>query len=232
MSLTDPAQSEAAKAASTCVKDGQIVGLGSGTTAALFIRHLAERIQSEGLKIVGVATSESTAELADSLGIKLAGLDDVDELDVDVDGADEVDPNFQMVKGRGGALLREKIVAAAAKRRIIVVTKAKRVEMLGQHFPIPVEASTFGLRHTQRALEKLGATPVVRTNADAGVVVTDGGNNIIDCRFKGVEDPLALDRRLKQIAGVLETGIFINLCDCLVVGHQHGVEILEKPGGS
>lgn len=229
MAEIDIAQSEAAKVAATLVRSGQVVGLGSGTTAALVVRGLAERIKREGIEVIGVATSESTAELARSLGIRLVELDEVGRLDLDIDGADEVDPGFQMVKGRGGALLREKIVAAAAEKRVIVITAAKRVSKLGEHFPIPVEVSAFGLKHTKRALESLGARAEVRVHPGGDVVRTDGGNRIIDCRFPPIDDPRRLDREIRAIPGAFETGIFIDLCDHLIVGDSGGVSQAQKP---
>lgn len=228
----DPAKLRAAEAAATLVADGMIVGLGSGTTANLVIRMLADRVRREGIGLVGVATSEASANLARSLGLELAELDSVEALDLDIDGADEVDPQFRMIKGRGGAFLREKIVAGAARRRAIVVGPDKRVERLGTRYPIPVEVGAFGLKHTERRLRDLGAETSIRRLDDGSPVVTDGGHRIIDCRFAAIDDPTELDRSLHQVLGVFETGLFIGLCDLLVVGHDDRAEMVEKPASS
>lgn len=226
---TDSAKDRAAFAGAALVQDGMTVGLGSGSTAALMVRHLADRLKGEGLRIVGVPTSGATAELARRLNVPLRALDEVGALDLNLDGADEIDPAFHMVKGRGGALLREKIVACSAARRATMITAEKRVARLGLTAPIPVEVSTFGLAHTERRLQRLGASTVVRRQSGGLIVLTDGGNAIIDCRFTGLDDPAALDARLQRVAGVLDTGLFIGLCDVLIVGSEQGAEVIERP---
>ena len=225
---TDSAKDRAARAGASLVKDGMIVGLGSGSTSVLMVRHLAARIEAERLTITGVPSSTGTAELARELKIPLCDLDAVDRLDINLDGADEIDPQFRMIKGRGGALLREKIVACAASLRVTMITADKRVDRLGRGMPIPVEVSTFGLAHTERHIRDLGATTTIRRNADGAPYVTDGGNAIIDCRFAELDDPAALDGRLQCLAGVLDTGLFIGLCDILIVGTDDGVETIHK----
>jgi ribose 5-phosphate isomerase A len=229
MTETDPAKLRAAQAAAALVTKGMTVGLGSGTTASLVIRQLGDRVSREGLRFTGVPTSDASATLARSLGIALSDLDAVDTLDMDIDGADEVDPQFRMIKGRGGALLREKIVAAASKRRVIVVAPGKRVERLGRKYPVPVEVSPFGVRHTERNLRALGAVTKIRCLDDGSTMVTDGGHQIIDCRFTEICDPAELDRRMHQVVGVFETGLFLGLCDLLVVGHDDQAELIECP---
>ncbi len=173
----------AALAAAALVQSGMIVGLGSGSTAALMVRRLGERVEQEGLKIIAVATSVATAELARSLKITIRELDDVAALDINLDGADEIDPHFQMIKGRGGALLREKIVATASRHRVTMITADKRVERLGMIVPIPVEVSPIGVKHTERRLQQLGASTTIRNRPDGSPYLTDGGNEIVDCRF-------------------------------------------------
>jgi ribose 5-phosphate isomerase A len=232
MSDIDPAKTQAAAAAAALVESGMAVGLGSGTTACLVVRGLGERVRDEGLRLVGVATSATTAELARSVGIRLCDLDEIETLDLNLDGADEVDLAFRMIKGRGGALLREKIVASAARRRVNVITAEKRVERLGRKMPIPVEVSAFGLRHTKSSLERLGATATLRLRADGSPYVTDGGNRIIDCRFPNIDNAEEIDQRLRQVAGVFETGLFLRLCDMLIVGYPDRAERLERPQGS
>lgn len=229
MPAVDLSKLRAASAAASLVADGMNVGLGSGTTAALVIKALGDRVAQERLRFTGFATSDATATLARSLNIPLRDLDEVALLDLDIDGADEVDPQFRMIKGRGGALLREKIVAAASSRCVIVIGPDKRVDRLGSKYPVPVEVSPFGIKHTEHGLRALGAETAVRQAADGSVLVTDGGHQIIDCRFGVIDDPYALDHRLRQVIGVLETGLFLDLCDLLVVGHATSAELLERP---
>jgi ribose 5-phosphate isomerase A len=223
----DPAKVRAADAAANLVQSGMVVGLGTGSTAALMVKRLGERVELEGLKIIGVPTSVATAELARDQRIPLRELDDVAGLDLNLDGADEVDPEFRMIKGRGGALLREKIVACVATRRVTIITEDKRVGRLGATAPIPIEVSHVGLKHTERRLKNLGAETRIRRLPDGTHYLTDGGNAIIDCRFAAVIDPPELDVRLQSVVGVFETGLFLGLCDTLVVGTAGGVECLE-----
>ena len=180
---TDSPKLRAALAAAALVESGMVVGLGSGSTSALMVRRLGERVEREGLKIIAVATSVATAELARGLKIPLRDLDDVDALDINLDGADEIDPQFRMIKGRGGACLREKIVACASNHRVTMITADKRVDRLGMTVPIPVEVSSFGVKHTERRLQQLGAATTIRRRADGSPTVTDGGNEIIDCHL-------------------------------------------------
>lgn len=226
-SNSDPAKDRAARAGAGLVRHGMIVGLGSGSTAALMVQHLARRLADERLSIVAVATSKATADLARTLGIDLKELDEVDHLDISLDGADEIDPQFRMIKGRGGALLREKVVACASSHRVTMITADKRVERLGRGMPIPVEVSTFGLAHTERHIRKLGGSTAIRRSSDGSLVLTDGDNAIVDCRFPNLDDPATLDARLQCLAGVLDTGLFLGLCDVLIVGNPDGVEIVE-----
>jgi ribose 5-phosphate isomerase A len=227
----DPEKFAAARAAAAVIEPNMTVGLGSGSTANLFIEALGERVRRENLPIVGVPTSVASADLARSLGIALEDLDAVPSLDIDIDGADEVDGQFRMVKGRGGALLHEKIVAAAARRRVILVSPKKRVKQLGVNgMPIPLEVSSFGLRHTIDRVSKLGATPTLRQNPDGSPFITDEGHRILDCRFAAIDDPGRLDTELQSVVGVFETGIFLGLCDELIVGHPDGtVEHVVRP---
>jgi ribose 5-phosphate isomerase A len=221
-------KSRAAWAAATLVQNGMIVGLGSGTTAALLVRRLGERIKQEGLTITAVSTSDETTRLAASLGIPVRDLDSISALDINLDGADEIDGRFRMIKGRGGALLREKIVASASNHRVTMIAAEKRVERLGLHFPVPVEVSTIGVRHTERRLQTLGCSTAIRLANDGSPYTTDGGNQIVDCRFSSIDDPESLDSQIQSIPGVLETGLFIGLCDTLIVGSETGVERIES----
>jgi ribose 5-phosphate isomerase A len=210
------------------IESGMVVGLGSGTTAALMVRRLGERVREEGLTIVAIATSVGTAELASALGIPLRELDDVGALDINLDGADEIDSEFRMIKGRGGALLREKIVASASRHRVTMITAGKRVERLGAVSPVPVEVSPVGAKHIERRIRDLGAETALRRRADGSRYRTDGGNLIIDAKFAEIHDPCLLDRNLQCIPGVLETGLFIDLCDTLIVGTNDGVQRVES----
>lgn len=203
------------------------VGLGTGSTAVLLVRRLAERVAQEGLEIVAVPTSVATADLARSLNIPLRDVDDAAELDINIDGADEVDPQYRLIKGRGGALLREKIVACAARRRVTIVSPEKIVDRLGVGAPLPVEVSRMGAKHVERRLRKLGAETAIRHDAGGTAFVTDGGNLIIDCRFPGIDDPEALDARLQSVVGVFETGLFLGLCDLLIIGKPDGAQRIE-----
>jgi ribose 5-phosphate isomerase A len=224
----DSSKLRAALAAAALVESGMVVGLGSGTTAVLMVRRLGERVEQEGLKIIGVATSETTAELARQWNIPLRELDDVAALDINLDGADEINAQFQMIKGRGGALLREKIVASAANHRVTMITADKRVDRLGTTMPLPVEVSLFGVEHIERRIQQLGASTTRRRLPDGSPYVTDGGNAIIDCHFTNIDDPAALDPELQSMAGVLETGLFLNLCDTLIVGINDTFEQIES----
>ena len=225
---SSPGKLAAAHAAASLVQEGMKVGLGSGTTAALVVHALGERVEAEGLRFIGIPTSVDTAVLARSLKITIRELDDVDAIDLNLDGADEIDTRFQMIKGRGGALLREKIVVSFARKRVTIITPEKRVEHLGASAPVPVEVSPIGVKHLVHRLRDLGAEPVIRLRADGSRYQTDGGNLIIDCRFASLPDPAALDHSLKSTVGVFETGLFIGLCDLVVVGHEDRVEQIES----
>ena len=220
----------AAKAALSEVRPGMKLGLGSGRTAETFLKLLAERVRA-GLAVVGVPTSERTATLARSEGIPLTTLDDEPVLDLAVDGADEIDPELRLIKGGGGALLREKIIATAAKRMLVVGDAGKLVEVLGA-FPLPIEVNPFGLRATVRAIEtaagRLGlAGPMVQRQTGGGPFVTDGGHYILDASFGRIPDPEALSAALLAIPGVVEHGLFIGIASIAAVGRDGGVEWLS-----
>lgn len=214
----------AGAAAAQRVRSGMILGLGTGSTVAYFLEALADRVRAEGLEVVGVPTSEETAQKAEELGIPLSTLEENPALDLVVDGADEVDAEFRLVKGGGGALLREKIVAAAGAEVIIIIGAGKRVERLGSTFLLPVEVIPFGSAATRERVAQVGnCTPYVRTTEDGKPFVTDNGNWILDCRFEGgMEDPDRLHAELSQIPGVAEVGIFLDLCDVVIEGADDG----------
>lgn len=199
----------AEKAVDMYVKDGMNVGLGTGSTAYFAIKRIGQLV-SEGYDLTCVATSVNSENLAKECGIKVVELDDVDKLDITIDGADEVDPKMQLIKGLGGALLREKIVAAATVREIIIADSSKKVEKLGTKAPLPVEVLRFGHEHTRFALKRQGCEPVLRMK-DGQPFVTDGGNYIYDCRFpEGIDNPFFLESRIDVIPGVVENGLFLN----------------------
>ena len=231
--MTDPAEAAkrlAAARAVDLVRPGMRLGLGTGSTAAHFVAMLGERV-AQGLKVVGVPTSERTREQALSLNIPLSTLDETPELDLTIDGADEFDPQLRLIKGGGAALLREKIVAAASARMVVVTDRSKQVAMLGK-FPLPVEVDRFGLESTRRhvlaAGQATGCTGEVRLrmNGQGQVLVTDGGHAILDCVFGRIPDADALARLLNAIPGVVEHGLFIGMAKAVIVADASGVELI------
>jgi ribose 5-phosphate isomerase A len=228
--MSDSLKRRAAAAALDFVEDGMRLGLGSGSTAAHFVRLLGERVH-DGLRIVGVATSGRTEDIAREAGVPLTTLEETPELDLDVDGADEIGPSLALIKGGGGALLREKIVASASKRMIVIADSAKRVAELGA-FPLPIEVVAFGLKVTTRAIEKrtgeLGLKPSITLRTRGGApFVTDSGNRVLDASFGRIPDPEALAERLAGIPGVVEHGLFLGLADLALVASPEGVAELE-----
>lgn len=228
--MSDSLKRRAAEAALAFVEDGMRLGLGSGSTAEHFVRLLGERVAG-GLKVVGVPTSGRTEALAKQVGVPLSSLDGLSELDLDIDGADEVGPSLVLIKGGGGALLREKIVAHASQRMIVIADASKRVAALGA-FPLPIEVVAFGLTATQRAIEKsagaLGLTGQIKRRIRDGVpFVTDSGNHVLDASFGRIPDPEALANRLASIPGVVEHGLFLGLADLALVASPEGVAELK-----
>jgi len=218
----------AAESAAAEVTDGMIVGLGSGSTAALAVIALGRRVR-EGLRIVGIPTSENTAAQARGMGIPLTGLADESQIDMTIDGADEVEQgSLNLIKGLGGALLREKIVAHASKRLVIIVHDAKLVNRLGAGEPVPVEVVPFGWLVTARQLSDLGAKPVLRRDGQGNPFISDGGHYILDCGFGPIDSPEALARQLDHIIGVVEHGLFIALTAEVHVAGAGGVRVLKR----
>ncbi len=220
----------AAEKALDYVRPGMKLGLGTGSTAALFVAALGAAVKA-GLTIVGVPTSEATRRQAEGLGIALTTLEETPELDLTVDGADELDGALDLIKGGGGALLREKIVAASSKRMIVVADASKRVERLGA-FPLPVEVAPFGLGSTQirlaAACSALGLEGAITLRRrDGQIFVTDGGHHILDCAFGAIPDPVKLAGALSALPGVVDHGLFIGLASLAIVAGPGGVEILE-----
>lgn len=208
------------------VQDGMILGLGSGSTFEHALKALAQRVADEGLNIKGVPSSERTRRLAESYGITTISFSPDLTIDLTIDGADEVDENGTLIKGGGGALLREKIVAYFSRQVLIAVDSSKLVRCVGR-FPLPVEVVPFGLVPVTKKIEQLGVDVKLRLNGQEPYV-TDNGNYILDCSFGEIEDAADLDQRLKQIPGVVETGLFIDLLDILVVGRETGAEVTTR----
>jgi len=217
------------------VEPGMRLGLGTGSTAAHFVNLLAQEVQ-KGLDVICVPTSEATRRQAETLGIPLTTLEDVPFLDLTVDGADEIDKELRLIKGGGGALLREKIVATASDRMLVIADEAKLVDTLGA-FPLPVEVVTFGLNATRNMIEMLAADAgcqgeiTLRVKADGSIFKTDGGNVIFDCHFGRIDDPESLDEALKFIPGVVENGLFLGIADAAVVGGRDGITVLSASYG-
>jgi ribose 5-phosphate isomerase A len=212
----------AGEAAVEFIEAGMVIGIGSGSTAAYMIQALARRLQA-GLNIVGaIPTSEATEQLARSLGIPLTDLDTYPELDLAIDGADEVDNHLNLIKGGGGALLREKIVASASRRFIVIADVTKLVTQLGSSAVLPVETIPFAVTLVSRRLHALGASVQLRQRSNQ-VFLTDNGNVILDCSFAGgITDPADLESRIRRIVGVVETGLFLNMAERAVIGGPEG----------
>lgn len=211
------------------IESGMKVGLGTGSTTAYVVREIALRMQDGRLSgLTGVPTSERTGQLAVELGIPITSLNDCYDLDVTIDGADEVDPNLDLIKGAGGAHLREKMVATASKKLVIVVDESKRVEKLGSRAAVPVEIVRFGWKSQIPFLEGLGGAPTLRLSEGGEPFVTDEGHYILDCRFQEIPDPVALQTSLNNRAGVVEHGLFLGMASVVVVGTETGIEILQR----
>jgi ribose 5-phosphate isomerase A len=226
-STQDDLKRIAALVAIDLVQEGMLVGLGTGSTADAWIRALGQRVQS-GLTVSCVPTSRRTEHLAREVGLPLARLEDHGRLDLTVDGADEIDPRtLALIKGRGGALLREKLVAAASRRVVIVADESKLVPALGCG-PIPVEIIRFGWRQTAVSLEELGCQPILRL-VEGAPFVSDEGHYIVDCHFPAVPDPAALAGQIKALIGVVEHGLFIALADQAIVAGLEGVQVIDAP---
>jgi ribose 5-phosphate isomerase A len=225
---SDQLKQAAAESAIAQITEGMILGLGSGTTAALAVKALGRRVR-EGLHVVGIPTSERTAQEARELGIALSNLDESPHIDMTIDGADLVDEgNLNLVKGRGGALLREKIVASASRRLVIVIDSSKLVSHLAVSEAIPLEVVPFGWQTTARRLSDLGGQPVLRLDADGKPFISDGGHYILDCPFEASIPPESLARELDHIVGLVEHGLFIGLTSEVHMAGADGVRVLKS----
>ena len=227
----DAQKRAAAEAAVAQVEDGMVVGQGTGSTALLALEALAKRVR-QGLRVMGVPTSEGVAARASELDIALTTLNDHPHIDLDIDGADEVERgSLNLIKGKGGALLREKIVATASKRFIVIADQSKLVDRLGEKIAIPVEVTPFGWKATAAKVEALGCRPALRHNPDGSEFLSDGGNFILDCSFGIIADSQALARELDSIAGLLEHGLFLGMASMAIIGDAGGVSTHVMPRG-
>ena len=232
LSPKDQAKFVAARRACEFVEDGMRLGLGTGSTAEWMVRCLADRIDKEGLRVKGVPTSNRTADLAKELGIETISLDQAGQLDLTIDGTDEFDENLNLVKGGGGALLQEKVVAAASDKMIVIADTGKSVNQLGK-FPLPVEVLGFGINSSQSLVEKL----LHSQDVDQSIIkirmsnnlpfITDEGNYILDLHLGRIGDPATLNVTLNQVPGVVENGLFVNMCDLILIGDEDGT-VYEK----
>jgi ribose 5-phosphate isomerase A len=221
----DKQKEAAARASLQFVRDGDVVGLGSGSTATYVVRLLGERVQA-GLKIRGIPTSRHTQELATTLGIPLTTFDQTQQIDVTIDGADEIDPQLQLIKGGGGALLHEKIVASASRQMVVVADSTKQVPVLGA-FPLPVEVVAFAQALIKQKIEALGASVALR-QANGSVFVTDEGHHILDCSFGRIPDPTALADKLNAIPGIVEHGLFIDMASVALIATPEKIIDLRR----
>jgi ribose 5-phosphate isomerase A len=226
------AKEAAGRAAAEHVLDGMVVGLGTGSTVHFALLRLAERVKVERLALRCVPTSLDTERKARVLGLPLVALGDVDSIDLTIDGADEIDARFDMIKGGGGALLREKVVASLSEREVIVADRSKLVERLGVRFALPVEVVPFARAAVARRIAALGAAWTLRMRDAREALITDNGNEILDCRFDGgIADAAALERALDEIPGVVESGLFVGLAHALIVGMDDGRVETRLRGG-
>jgi ribose 5-phosphate isomerase A len=228
--MTEAAKKKAAEAAVKHVKDGFVVGLGSGSTAAYAIEALGERIKRENLSVLGVPTSYQAFLLAVKNGIAVTSLEEHGVIDVTIDGADQIDPKLNLIKGMGAALAREKIVASASKQNVIIADESKKVRALGENNqPVPVEVLPFAIAVVKRRIEAAGGKPSLREGrGKVGPVITDNGNVVIDASFGVISDAAELELKLKMIPGVVETGLFVRLADMCYLGTKSNVEKIER----
>jgi ribose 5-phosphate isomerase A len=226
LSILDQEKQLAARAAVQLVPGGSIVGLGSGSTATYALHYLAERVRG-GLRIQGIPTSQKIKQLAEQIHIPLTTLEEHPQVDIDIDGADEIDPQLNLIKGGGGALLREKIIASASRRFVVVAESTKQVARLGK-FPLPVEVIPFAQTLIKARIEALGAKVTLRQYAYGNPFVTDEGHHILDCTFGAIQDPAGLAQNLCAIPGVVEHGLFIGMAGIALIGKAGQVVEIKR----
>lgn len=224
----DELKQAAAETAAALVEDGMVVGLGTGSTAKLLVAAIGKRV-AQGLRIIGIPTSEFTARQASSVGIHVSSLAEHTQVDMTIDGADEIQRGtLDLIKGHGGALLREKVVASASRKLVIIADETKLVDQLGTKFELPVEVVQFGWQSADRKLQALGSHTTLRQGPDEKPFVTDGGNFIIDCKFSPIAAPAELDRQLNSIVGVVEHGLFLKMTSQAIVASKDGVKVYRQ----
>ncbi len=223
----DEQKQAAARESLRFLRDGMVVGLGTGSTATYAVRLIGERVRA-GLKIRGIPSSIQTQQLAQELGIPLTNFDECQQIDLSIDGADEFDPQLHLIKGGGGAMLREKIVASATEKFVIVADSTKQVAMLGK-FPVPVEVIPFAQALVAKEIAALGASVKMRLDKSGNKYVTDEKNHILDCTFGKIPDPVALSAQLKSIPGIVEHGLFVDMADVVLLATDAGVQEIRKP---
>ncbi|CAN5536807.1 ribose 5-phosphate isomerase A [soil metagenome] len=220
MSTTNSAKQKAGEYAATLIENGLIVGIGTGSTVFFFIQALAKRVK-EGLVIKAVTTSSQSQQLASELGIHLIDLNDIVQINITIDGADEIDEDLQLIKGGGGALLQEKIVAAASRKLVIIADESKLVKQLGK-FPLPVEVIPFGWKQTLKYIQQLGCEKIILRTKKEKTFISDHGHYILDCYFEKINDTSLLHQQLNNIPGVVENGLFINMASSAVIAYEDG----------
>lgn len=225
--VTTEKKRRAAEEAVAFVRDGHVLGLGTGSTVQFALEALARRVKNESIKVWGIPTSTRTDTEAKRLGIPLTSLEEHPQVDLTIDGADEIDPQLNLIKGGGGALVREKVVATSSADVIIIADDAKLVVRLGTTFPVPVEILPFSRPLVERALRALGSTPILRKQQNGSNYVTDNGNWILDARFPRIDEPAKMEREITMLAGVVDCGIFTGLADLALVGTADGVRRLK-----
>jgi ribose 5-phosphate isomerase A len=219
----------AGEAALQYVKSGMILGLGTGSTAKFFIQAVASALRSGALRdIRAVPTSVNSERLARESGLPIVSFAQVSQIDLTVDGADEIAPGLALIKGLGGALLREKLVAQNSKRLVIIADPTKLVDKLGTKSPLPVEVTPFGSEASERFLKSLGCVPTLRRHADGAVYLTDNGNYIFDCKFPHIDDPKSLDCKLAARSGIVESGLFLNMADLAIIADDSSIRTISR----
>jgi len=229
MAWRESAKERAAVEAVKLIKDGYILGVGAGSTVACALRELGRRIKEEHIRVSIVSASSQTSQLAREYGIPLTSLNEHLSLDLGIDGADQIDGELNLIKGMGGALTREKIVASASKTFVIIGDESKLTDTLGKNQPLPIEVLPFALPFATSKIEKMGGQPVLKKSIlGDGPFVTDNGNYVLNVDFGIIKDPWQLDRKLKSIPGVVETGLFLGMADMAIVGTETGIKVLRK----
>ncbi|MBS7614227.1 ribose-5-phosphate isomerase RpiA [Candidatus Bathyarchaeota archaeon] len=228
MAWRESAKERAAVEAVKLVKDGFVLGIGAGSTVAYALREIGRKIKEEYFHVSVVSASSQTSKLAREYGIPLTSLDEHLQLDLDIDGADQIDEKLNLIKGMGGALTREKIVASASKTFVVIGDESKLTDALGKNQPLPVEVLPFALPFVTSKIRKIGGQPVLKKSSLGSPFITDNGNYVLNVDFGVIKNPLRLDRKLKSLPGVVETGLFLGMADVAIVGTKTGIKVIRK----